>query len=80
MLPPALKRFFWDTHSQHIDLDVHKDYVISRILELGDDAAVRWLEGHFTAEDIDKVVSRSRTLSAKSRNYWRMKYRLSQHA
>jgi len=80
MLPPTLKRFFWDTQSEHIDLELQKDYVISRILELGDDAAVLWLEKRFASEDITKVVGRTRALSAKSRNYWKIKYHPSEHA
>lgn len=80
MLPATVTRFFWDTPSKSIDPQRHKGYVISRILELGDPAAVAWLERQYSKEDIQRVVARSKVLSPKSRSYWSLKYRIPIHA
>lgn len=76
MLPPTLKRFFWDTPVESIDRDTNKNYIIARILELGDEAAVEWLGRQYSKNDLRKVVRTSRSLSPKSSNYWRLKYNM----
>ena len=74
MLPPTLKRFFWDTPVESINRDANKDYIIARILELGDEDAVAWLGRQYSRDDVRRVLSKSRTLSPKSSNYWKLKY------
>ena len=76
MLPPTLKRFFWDTPVESIDRDAHKNYIIARILELGNEAAVQWLGRKYSQTDVRKVVSTSRSLSPKSSNYWKLQYQV----
>jgi len=76
MLPPTLKRFFWDTPVESIDRDAHKNYIIARILELGDEAAVEWLDHQYSKTDVRRVVRTSRSLSLKSSNYWKLKYKV----
>jgi hypothetical protein len=76
MLPPNLKKFFWDTSLESIDRTENKGYVISRLLELGDEAAVAWLEATYPVDDLRETVLRSKSLSPKSRNYWKLKYHL----
>ena len=74
MLPPTLKRFFWDAPVESIDRDANKNYIIARILELGDEAAVEWLGRQYSQTDLRRVVKTSRNLSPKSSNYWKLKY------
>ena len=74
MLPKTFKRFFWDTPFESIDREANKTYVISRILELGDEAAANWVRRHYSEDDLRRVVQTSRTLSAKSRNYWKLQF------
>jgi len=66
-VPRAL---FWDTDPVRLDLHNHKEYIIERTLELGDDKAVKWLFSLFTSDDIKKVLAASRRISRKSFNYW----------
>jgi hypothetical protein len=74
MLPAALKRFFWDVKYDSIDRESNKDYIISRLLELGDEDAVKWLEEAYSRNDIEKVARTAKSLSSKSRNYWKLRY------
>ena len=76
MLPQTLKKFFWDTPIESIDRTGNKEYVISRLLELGDDTAVQWLEATYAVDDLRHTVKASRSLSPKSRNYWKLKFNL----
>lgn len=61
---------FWDTDSDRIDLQKNKEYIIERVVELGDDKAVRWLFANYPRSEIKKVLARSRRISRKSSHYW----------
>ena len=72
-LPKSLHQFFWDVAPGRIDLAVHSEYVIARLLEHGDLAAIRWLLMVFRRQDIARVVKQSRQLSRKTANFWRLR-------
>jgi len=72
MIPEELHKYFWDVSPEELDPARHKRYVIERLLELGDENAVRWLFGQFSRDEIREVLSRSRQISAKSRSYWEL--------
>lgn len=66
-VPPGL---FWDTDSSRLDLQQNKEYIIERVLELGDENAVSWLVSCYHRSEIKKVLAASRRISRKSANYW----------
>jgi hypothetical protein len=49
------RALFWDTE---------------RMLELGDDKAVKWLFSTYSRAEIKEVLATSRRISRKSANYW----------
>ncbi|MDP2914490.1 MAG: hypothetical protein Q8O91_03450 [Candidatus Aminicenantes bacterium] len=73
MIAKELGRFFWDVDPGSLDPSRHKTYIIERLLELGDETAVRWLFGTYHKKDIIAVLRASRSLSPKSRNFWRIR-------
>lgn len=74
MLPVNLKRFFWDADFNAISPESNKSYIIARLLELGDDMAVKWLQHFYPVNILKEVAETARSLSPKSRNYWKIKY------
>jgi hypothetical protein len=66
-IPQAL---FWDVDASRLDLQENKQYIIERILELGDEKAVSWLFSNYSRSDIKEGLRKSRNISRKSRNYW----------
>lgn len=76
MIPSDLRSFFWEIDADSIDPHKYGDYVIGRILELGNDAAVAWMRSTFTEEQIKKVVRQDRHLSPKSATFWALMYRI----
>jgi hypothetical protein len=74
MVPAELGRFFWDVDPAGLDPLRHKSYIIERILEFGDEKAVRWLFDTFSRDDIAAILDSSRSLSLKSRNFWRLRF------
>jgi len=75
MISERLKKYFWDTDIEKIDVRKHKNYVIERILEMGDEQAVSWLKKNFTEKEIIRVIQKNRHLSRLSLNYWNLIFR-----
>ena len=73
MIPAELGRFFWDVDPAGLDPFRHKSYIIERILEFGDEKATRWLLDTFSRDDIAAILESSRSLSIKSRDFWRLR-------
>ncbi|MFW9914511.1 MAG: DUF6922 domain-containing protein [Candidatus Thorarchaeota archaeon] len=69
-IPAFLHPLFWDTTFANIRLPDHQRYVIERILEFGDDQAIKWLKKNFTSSDIAATIRTSRQISWKTANLW----------
>lgn len=76
--PAFLKQYFWDIDFKKLDPQKSKSYVIERILEMGDDKAVRWLLKAFDRSLIRDVVRKSRALSPVTANFWSLLLGISQ--
>jgi hypothetical protein len=74
MIPGNLQPLFWDTNLDTFTPEDHPDYTIFRVLELGDERAVRWLRNTFPESEIRRVLSSERRLSEKSANFWALVY------
>ncbi len=69
-LPDFLKLYFWEIDFAQLRLLRRQTYVIERVLEYGDDQAIRWLKATFSPETIAGVVRRSRRISKNTANLW----------
>ncbi len=69
-LPVFLKPYFWEVDFALLQLPEHEVYIVERLLEYGDDQAIRWLRSTFASESIARVVRRSRRLSRNTANLW----------
>jgi len=72
MLSKHLHKYFWDVESRKLDIKKYKFYIIERLLEMGDDEAVKWLNKNFQKSDFNEVLQKSRRISDRSRNYWNL--------
>jgi len=52
----------------------YPDYAIARVLELGDENAVKWMKATFSEADVRRVIATERRLSRKSANFWALVY------
>lgn len=68
--PEFLKRYFWDVNFFKLDQVKNKNFIIERLLEMGDEKSARWMKGFYSREDIKTIVKSSKKLSFKSANYW----------
>lgn len=75
-LPIFLKRYFWDVPFAQLHPRRSRTFVLERILEYGDQRAVRWMDEQFDRRAIRETVARSQRLSARSANFWAMTYHI----
>jgi hypothetical protein len=69
-LPDFLRSFFWDTDFGQLRVSQHERYIIERLLEYGDDRAIRWLCRTYGVSTIADIVRRSRKISPNTANLW----------
>jgi hypothetical protein len=74
MIPQNLQPLFWDVNIAKFDPRAYPEYTIFRVLEYGDDQAVRWMRELFSEAEIQKVVRTEARLSPKSANFWALIY------
>ena len=74
MIPSHLHSLFWDVDTANFDPAAYPQYTIGRILEYGDQEAVAWLKGAFSADTIKHVVRVERRLSSRSATFWALVY------
>ncbi|MFQ6015285.1 MAG: hypothetical protein ACE5NP_07570 [Anaerolineae bacterium] len=70
LLPDFLRPYFWEIDFDRLRLPGRERYIIERLLEYGDDDAIRWLRTTFSTETIAAVVRHSRQLSPNTANLW----------
>jgi hypothetical protein len=76
MIPSNLHALFWDTNLDTFTPEAYPDYTILRVLELGDEAAVRWLRQTFSEAEIRRVLKTELRLSEKSATFWALVYKV----
>ncbi len=70
MLPAPIKPHFWDVDPDTVDPSAHAVFVIERILESGDEDAIRWLFATYSREHVVEVLQTTRQLSRRSAGFW----------
>jgi hypothetical protein len=65
---------FWDVNLDNFNPAAYPDYAIARVLELGDENAVKWMKATFSEADVRRVIATERRLSRKSANFWALVY------
>ncbi len=61
---------FWDVNPDKIDLEKNAQYVIERVLDLGNDQEVSWLWQTYDKSLLKKTVEKSRSLRPSSKTLW----------
>ncbi|MGB9628965.1 MAG: DUF6922 domain-containing protein [Thermodesulfobacteriota bacterium] len=69
-IPEKIKRLFWDVDKDAVDINIHRFYIIRRIMDYGNLGDVQWMLNSYSSEDIVGVVKKSRGLSRRSAWFW----------
>jgi hypothetical protein len=75
-LPVYLKPFFWDVDFQRLTISDSAFFIISRLMEHTDENGFRFLLNTYRREEMIAVLEKSRTISRRSRNFWRVLFGL----
>ena len=75
-LPQFLVPFFWDVDFSKLDSGRSTYFIINRLLELGNEKAVAYILSTFSKDELIEVVRNSRSISKRSRNFWRIFFHL----
>lgn len=76
LLPRFLKKYFWDVNFSELSKENYSSFIIERILEYGDERAVKWMKKNFNISEIKNVICKSKNLSQKSANFWQFMFNL----
>lgn len=68
--PKFLKQYFWDIDFQKLDVEKHYQDILGRILEYGNEKAIKWMMQNFTKHDVAEILFHFRSVSPKSANFW----------
>lgn len=76
-LPGALRKFFWDVKLSSLSVEHHRDFILARLLELGDWDAARWVFRTYPrSELIEFLNSRgAEVLSKRNWSFWAVQAR-----
>lgn len=69
-LPQFLKKYFWDVEFEKLDTALYSQDTLVRLLEYGDQKAIRWMRRNFTKDEIADCLYHLRSVSPKSANFW----------
>ncbi|HVO75047.1 MAG TPA: hypothetical protein VMT35_13550 [Ignavibacteriaceae bacterium] len=71
-LPIQFKKYFWDAHFDRLDLSLHKNFILGRILLYGDTDAVRFILRNIKREEIKSFLLQKgkQLLDSRSNNFW----------
>lgn len=69
-LPKFLHRYFWESDVEELKTKDSEKYIVERLLDRGDEKAIKWLFDNYDRQAISRVVLGNRQLSKKSLNYW----------
>lgn len=61
---------FWDTNPDKIDTKKNAQYIIERVLDLGNDKEVKWLYHFYDKPLLKNVIFKSRSLRPRTKNLW----------
>ena len=60
------KRLFWDTKPEQVDMQEHKSFIVSRVLEYGSLKDWRYILGYYGLQEIAQTATTIRTLDKKA--------------
>ena len=71
-LPESFAKYFWDCNFNELVMEEYHQFIVERILNFGDDAALQWLLQHTDKNTIKNIVKNSRKLTPKTKKFWQI--------
>ncbi len=77
-VPCWMRAYFWDVDLSELDVTQNRDYIITRLLSLGDQHTLKWVFDTYERDVIAHVVKNSRGLLLKAAVFWQKYFNLSE--
>lgn len=71
-LPNYLVPYFWDVRFSELSIKDSSYFIINRLLEHGDEKAIRFLFKNYSRMEMVHVIKNSRSISKRSRHFWKI--------
>ena len=75
-MPEELRKYFWDTKFEELDINKNRRYIIARLYCYGDLKAIRWVKETYTLDEIKDVAINYRNLKPIVANYLKQQFNL----
>lgn len=75
-IPEEVTVLFWDIDLATLDLENHNNFVIERVLNMGDEVALKWLWQRYGPTTICNTIIRSHKLTLKTARCWQNYFNL----
>ncbi len=69
-IPQEMTALFWDVDLKQLDLTLPGEFIIERVLNMGDEQGLLWLWKTFKQDKILETVQNSRRLTRKTARCW----------
>jgi len=70
-MPHNIRSFFWDVDVDGISIVESAHFIIGRLMEHGDENALRFLLKNYSHDELVQVLKNNRAISRRSRIFWR---------
>ena len=71
-LPKHYRKYFWDCQFEELTLEKYAFFVVERLLTYGNVGTTKWLLDRIDSKSLKSIVSKSRNLDNKTKNYWEL--------
>lgn len=72
-IPKEFKQYFWDVEFKGLSLKKYFNFVVGRIMSLGDKQALKWLL-KLPKDRVLAIAETSREMDPKTKNFWKVLY------
>lgn len=69
-IPASLHKYFWDVDVEKLDSNNKPYFIINRLLDKGNDEAVKWVRGNYSENQIKETFKNTRDFSPKVGRFW----------
>jgi hypothetical protein len=69
-IPSYVQNLFWDVRKETIEINRHSKFIIRRVLDFGDAAALNWLRRTYPDAALMQVIKTKRGLTHKTVVFW----------
>lgn len=73
------KKFFWDVDRKTLNYVKHADFIIRRVLGMGDLKDYRFIKKKYGVRKIKKVAQNTLWADSKTQNFWRLIFNIKQN-